>query len=530
MFGAMSPRMKSRGLGRAARVAVTVAVVVGSAGCWELRSGPLVAADAADRETIMPADVGTTSDVDVVDVADVAGPDSGNAPDVTLIDAPVVDVTLMDASSLDAASGDVTVVDTAAVVDSAMDVPGVDTPIADAGSTSDATTVDTGSVIDSAVADMGTPVVCGSGSHLCGSSCVSDTAVTSCGSSCTACAVPTGGSATCSAGACGQSCPGGTSLCVGACVSLATNTSHCGACGTVCAAGQSCVSGVCMVTTSSGQRSCTPTVTGCGLVEVTGGTFTMGEATVAYRASPVQPVVTVGSFALDAYEVTVARFNAFWAVRAASLGPIRSAPIAYPGGQSIAWGAAAADPLPQDMYYNWSASSTTRDAHPMNGVDWWLSQEFCVWDGGRLPTEAEWEYAARGRAVEALSSGRIYPWGDTPIPACDRVQISGCAGTDGGVTRRVGSFAASAGLFDMAGNVFEWTADNYAAYSTGGSSACGHPSGLTNALCNNNATGLRVYRGGSWDFDVAYLRAASRYGSTPAGRFNGLGFRCARTR
>ena len=174
MFGAMSPRMKSRGLGRAARVAVAAAVVVGSAGCWELRSGPLVAADAADRETIMPADVGTTSDVDVVDVADVAGPDSGNAPDVTLIDAPVVDVTLMDASSLDAASGDVTVVDTAAVVDSAMDVPGVDTPIADAGSTSDATTVDTGSVIDSAVADMGTPVVCGSGTHLCGSICVSD--------------------------------------------------------------------------------------------------------------------------------------------------------------------------------------------------------------------------------------------------------------------------------------------------------------------------------------------------------------------
>ena len=286
-----------------------------------------------------------------------------------------------------------------------------------------------------------------------------------------------------------------------------------------------------MVTTSSGQRSCTPTVAGCGLVEVTGGTFTMGEATVAVQASPVQPGVTVGSFALDAYEVTVARFNAFWAVRTASLGSIRSAPIAYPGGQSIAWGVASQAPLTQDSTYNWSAISTTRDAHPMNGVDWWLSQEFCVWDGGRLPTEAEWEYAARGRAVEALASGRIYPWGDTPVPACDRAQMSGCAGTDGGRTRRVGAFAASAGLFDMAGNVFEWTADNYAAYSTSGSSACGNRSGLTNALCNNDATGYRVIRGGSWSFGVADLRAASRVSGTPASRnYGNPGFRCARTR
>ena len=287
-----------------------------------------------------------------------------------------------------------------------------------------------------------------------------------------------------------------------------------------------------MVTTSSGQRSCTPTVAGCGLVEVTGGTFTMGEATVAVQASPVQPGVTVGSFALDAYEVTVARFNAFWAVRAASLGSIRSARIAYPGGQSIAWAAAAQDPLPQDSNNNWSASSTTRDAHPMNGVDWWLSQEFCVWDGGRLPTEAEWEYAARGRAVEALASGRIYPWGDTtPLNSpCDRAQVYPCAGADGGGTRRVASFAPSAGLFDMAGNVREWTADNYAVYLTSGSSACGNPSGLTNALCNNDATDRHVVRGGSWINYVEYLRAASRMYNAPANRFIDIGFRCARTR
>ena len=130
----------------------------------------LVLAAGCGGDPVRPANVGTTNDVDV------ARSDSGNA----------VDVTVMDALSLDAASGDVTVVDIASAHDSATDLPGVDTPIVDAGSTLDATTVDTGSVVDSGVADTGTPLACGSGTHLCGGNCVSDTSVTSCGSSCMA--------------------------------------------------------------------------------------------------------------------------------------------------------------------------------------------------------------------------------------------------------------------------------------------------------------------------------------------------------
>jgi len=160
----------------------------------------------------------------------------------------------------------------------------------------------------------------------------------------------------------------------------------------------------------------------------------------------------------------------------------------------------------------------------MNGIDWWLSQEFCVWDGGRLPTEAEWEYAARGRTVSGLSTPRAYPWGDAaPSAACDRAHWNNCAGTDGGRTRRVGGFAATGDLFDLAGSVWEWTADNYGSYPSCRLST-------TNPLCNNSATGNRVFRGGSWiSTDVANLRSASRVNRPPANRDYLIGFRCART-
>ena len=267
------------------------------------------------------------------------------------------------------------------------------------------------------------------------------------------------------------------------------------------------------------------------MVTFTGGTFTQGEAYPAESATPVQ-TSTVDNFALDAYEVTVARFRAFWAARTTTADPamLRASPIAYRGNPAFAWGAAAQDPRPFDSTYNWSATDATVTAHPMNGVDYWLSQEFCVWDGGRLPTEAEWEYAARGSAVGSLVAGRVYPWGNTyPVGSstevCDRAQFNSCAGGDGRRTRRVGSFEATAGLFDMAGNVYEWTADEYGDYPSCRMSSA-------NPICSDSGIGLRyrVFRGGSWidAGDAARLRAATRRDFTPAGRLNYLGFRCAR--
>jgi formylglycine-generating enzyme required for sulfatase activity len=156
----------------------------------------------------------------------------------------------------------------------------------------------------------------------------------------------------------------------------------------------------------------------------------------------------------------------------------------------------------------------------MNCLDYWLAQEFCVWDGGRLPTEAEWEFAARGSAADGLVPGRIFPWGDT-APSCDRVHFTGCSGEDGRRTRQVGRFAATAGLFDMAGNVWEWIADNYLEYPM-----C-RGSGI-DVLCSYSPTANRVFRGGSRSSDATSIRAASRFDFSPVLRNGAFGFRCAR--
>jgi formylglycine-generating enzyme required for sulfatase activity len=350
-----------------------------------------------------------------------------------------------------------------------------------------------------------------------------------CGTSCTyAHATGVCGQSACALGACDAGWANCDGDAVNGCeVNINADRSNCGACGRVCGAIQACVSGVC------GQRSCAVAGTpGCGLVAVIGGpTFTVGSNAISsfYNASPEQPGIAVSSYAMDAYEVTVARFNAWWSVRSRDLAAVRAAPIAYPGSNAIAWGAGAVAPGAQSGSFNWSAASTTRDAHPMNAVSYWAAQEFCVWDGGRLPTEAEWEYAARGRAVpsEGQVSGRLYPWGNTqPSLSCDRALWHGCGGTDGGGTRRVGSFPSgvTGGLYDMAGNVYEWMADTFQAY---------RPSWSSNLdpLSNVSPTADRLVRGGSWgDTDPQGLLSLTRFTVPPTLNTNQyIGFRCARS-
>ena len=396
--------------------------------------GWLVLVAGCGGDPLRAADVGTTSDVDV------ARSDSGD----------VVDATLMDTPSLDAASGD--------------------TAVVDAGSTSDATTVDTGSVIDSAVADMGTPVVCGSGTHLCGSSCVSDTAVTSCGSSCTACAVPTGGSATCSGGVCGQSCPSGMTLCGGACIAL-TTTANCGACGVACSSGQTCRGGTCVSSTGTCPA---------GMAYIPAGSFRMGDDSEMYAQVP--HMVTLSAYCMDLTEVTVSAYRLCTAIGC-------STPTT-------------------GNYYNWGVAA--RDNHPINGVDWFQSRAYCQWRGGDLPTEAQWEYAARGSDV----ANHMYPWGN----AAPGLQLCWGPTSPSGTcpVRTYPSGNSPFGLFDMAGNVGERTLDFFAYYER---TPVTDPTGPTSGS-------EHVIRGGSWV--SPRVHAAARDSLTQLFRDNTIGFRCSR--
>jgi formylglycine-generating enzyme required for sulfatase activity len=166
--------------------------------------------------------------------------------------------------------------------------------------------------------------------------------------------------------------------------------------------------------------------------------------------------------------------------------------------------------------------------YPVIDVNWQQAADFCTWVGGRLPTEAEWEYAARGGL-----SGKRFPWGDTID--CTKANYltsesytydvdpyvgSGFCATPGDTTQ-VGSYAANGyGLYDMAGNVWEWVSDWYSSsyYSSSPSSDPQGPVSGTN----------RVLRGGSF-YDSAYdARVANRLNVDPTNQYINAGFRCAR--
>jgi formylglycine-generating enzyme required for sulfatase activity len=241
---------------------------------------------------------------------------------------------------------------------------------------------------------------------------------------------------------------------------------------------------------------------GVRMALIPAGDFQMGSENGDSDERP-EHTVYLDAFYMDVYEVTNALFAKFLNAR----------------GNQEEGGATWLDASDGDARIHqaggrWQADAGYED-HPAVEITWYGARAFCEWRGARLPTEAEWEKAARGGLT-----GASYPWGDE-APVCEKGAQNGAQfGACDGETVAVGSFAANGcGLFDMAGNVWEWVWDWYAADYYGRSL-------LQNPLGPDSGE-TRVVRGGSWVSSGDLLRSAYRHWYDPSNSNSNYGFRCA---
>jgi formylglycine-generating enzyme required for sulfatase activity len=233
------------------------------------------------------------------------------------------------------------------------------------------------------------------------------------------------------------------------------------------------------------------------MVKVPAGTFTMGNDKEGPGDRPAHKV-TLKSFFIDKTEVTADAYQ-----------------------QCVDAGACTARNVhPKKGFAAGVYGCNLEKDHgtyPANCVDHEQAEAYCTWAKKRLPSEAEWEYAARG------TDEREYPWGNAAPTSCTQAMIGGIAGACG---QRKGSFpvgsategASPFGLLDMAGNVFEWVADGYAPYPAEDQTDPLVPLG--------NKKG--IIRGGSWDYSSPAAKTTFRTSWISEAGNASIGFRCAR--
>jgi formylglycine-generating enzyme required for sulfatase activity len=233
------------------------------------------------------------------------------------------------------------------------------------------------------------------------------------------------------------------------------------------------------------------------MVYVPGGTFEMGSFPGDDQFGP--HTVTLDGFWIDKTEVTNAQFVALMDMKG------------NPEEEGMTW-------IEVEVFRDAQIVAVGEgfepdpgmDDHPVVEVSWFGAVAYCEWVGGRLLTEAEWEYAARG------PENNIYPWGNDE-PTCELSQFGGC----GDISAPVGSLsdagASWVGTKDMAGNVWEWTADFIAEYPA-------EPQVNPTGPESEDPLAYRATRGGSYMSNPDTLHTAYRLRAN--GRSPNLGFRC----
>lgn len=275
----------------------------------------------------------------------------------------------------------------------------------------------------------------------------------------------------------------------------------------------------------------------CGVVQVASGEGTQGRVGAGTDHEP-ERIITVSEFHIDQFEVTVGRFRAFedvytdWRAEGHPLAGEGAHPSVPGSGWREAWSAELPASLPSDdhaCHFDWATRGALgTDVLPMNCLNWYEAYAFCIWDGGRLPTEAEWEYVASGQGAD-----RSLPWGNAvPVEGVNAAFNCFATGDCQELTKSINDFVSVGsltsgfgvgGVAEMAGNVGEWVRDAYnniEYFETGDCTDCLH-------LEADDSAVPRILRGGSMLATEQGIRTYVRFFIDPLDHYPVAGVRCA---